>query len=142
MNIIARIGLPSLLASVVPAMPFAIIGLIPGTEGSSLFVALVVLLVSTAHVVFLGIPAFFLLCYLKIANRWSLIAAGFALGFLPLGLLNLATAVRSNDPNFSVPLIFGGLGAFSAWIFWVAWCKLSPNNSFQWNNTACSRVVH
>jgi len=123
-------------------MPFAIIGLLPGTEGSSLFVALIVLLVSIAHVVGLGIPAFLLLSYLQIANRWSLIAAGFALGFLPLALFNLATTMRSNDPNFSVPLIFGALGAFSAWIFWVAWCKLSPNNSFQWNNTACGRVVH
>jgi hypothetical protein len=131
MNIVARIALPALIASVLPALPFVALALLTKGDQPAVMVALLAWVMCAAHVFVLGIPAFVLLRHRQIANRWSLMLTGLVLGSVPAALISLPNALRGGSFNFSGPLVFGLLGAFSAWVFWVAWSRLGPNNSFK-----------
>ncbi|WP_374555323.1 hypothetical protein [Thermomonas sp.] len=131
MNIVARTATAALIASSAPALPFLAIFLLTGGEPGSLKIALIILAICAAHVFALGVPTFLILQRRQLANRWSLMLAGLALGSIPSALASLPSALRGGSFNFSFTLAFGLFGVFSAWVFWFAWSRLGPNKSFK-----------
>lgn len=81
------------------------------------------------HVFALGIPIFVFLKRKQLANRWSILLAGFVLGSIPISLMFLPNAIEGGSFDFSGPFVFGLFGAFSAWVFWVVLGRLNPYNS-------------
>ncbi len=140
MKIAARTAFSALVASAVPAFPFAFISLLTKGDKSSVVVALIAWSISAAHVVVLGVPAFIVLWRKGVASRWLLIFTGFILGFVPVTLKSLPNILRGGVTNFSGSVVFGLLGAFSAWVFWIVWCRLGPNNSFKPNPLRSSKT--
>ena len=124
MNIVARTATAAFIASAAPALPFLAISLLSGGEPGSLRIALVAWAICAAHVFVLGVPTCLALQRKQLANRWSLMLAGLALGAIPIAMVSLPNALRGGSFNFSGPLVFGLLGVFSAWVFWVAWSRL------------------
>jgi hypothetical protein len=119
-------------------------------------VAAPVLLVSAAHVVILGAPAFLLLRYLKRINWLSTCIAGFILGCIPIGVFawplryaspgsssahwsggHMVQTMVNGAPTFAGWLswarlvgFFGVLGACGGLAFWLVW-RTHANNSIQ-----------
>ena len=126
MSDIARICISACLAAMAPALPFFVISLL-AAGNPPVLIAAVVLAVSSAHVFILGIPAFLVLKWKRIANRWSLLIAGFALGSIPSLLFSFSNIFHGGSLNLPGTFLFGLIGAFSGWVFWVSWCRLGPN---------------
>ncbi|MDO5506393.1 MAG: hypothetical protein Q4F49_08940 [Pseudoxanthomonas suwonensis] len=131
MNIVARTAIAALIASSAPALPFLAISLLSGGESGLLKIALIIWAICAAHVFVLGVPTFLALQHRQLVNRWSLMLAGLALGSIPSALVSLPNALRGGTFDLSGTLVFGLLGVFSAWVFWLAWSRLGPNNSFK-----------
>jgi hypothetical protein len=68
--------------------------------------AVLVLLVSSGHVLVLGIPAFLALKHLKLIRWWSSIVVGFLLGSVPAGIFTWP--LRSSNSNASASYWHGG----------------------------------
>ncbi len=124
MNIPARVAIAALIATFVPSIPFLVISVLIGEVKFSLMVGIIALAISAAHIVILGIPVFALLYRMKIANSNSMIIAGFVLGFIPI---TIYFALAGNPFNIFASLVFGLLGAYTAWVFSIIWKKLGPN---------------
>ena len=120
-----RIVASVLLASLVPAAPFIFIGFVAQSPWSLFFVVMA-WLIGLAHIVVLGLPAFWLLTREQLANSWSLLAAGFALGFLPTAIYS---SLQSGSIGSSTggSIVMGVAGALTARAFLGAWRWLSPN---------------
>jgi hypothetical protein len=127
MNIVARTAISAFIASVVPAVPFIAISLLGNGNDWSIAVALIAWAIGATHIVALGIPTFALLSHKRVANRWTLMLAGFVLGFVPMAIFTIQGA----GLDLYGPFVFGVIGAFSAWVFWVVWGSLGPNYSIQ-----------
>lgn len=105
--------------------------------------SVMVLMVSTAFVVFLGVPAFLLLRWKQLVHWWSAIAGGFLLAALPMALfawpmryshlkgsavINGVHTMIDGVPTvagwlqYAVGIVmFGALGAIGGLCFWLVW---------------------
>jgi hypothetical protein len=88
--------------------------------------AVPVVLVTAAHAVVLGVPAFLLLWYLKRINWFSTTIAGFVLGCIPVGVF--AWPLRYASPGSSsahwsgghmVQTMVNGVPTFAGWLSWA-----------------------
>jgi hypothetical protein len=136
MQLLPRTVISVLTASTVPSLPFFAIALLVNADPSTLQLAGVIWLIAAAHVVLLGLPTVFWLWRIGRVNTWSLLAAGFVLGFVPVTIYAwpgepLPGHLLHWLGRFGSSGFFGILGAFSARAFWAAWCRLGPNNSFK-----------
>ncbi|WP_379655436.1 hypothetical protein [Pseudoxanthomonas sp. UC19_8] len=115
---------------------------------------LICLVISAAHVVALGIPAYLLLRWRRALRWWSALLSGFVLGAVPVGIFSWP--LRYSGPGSSssvngvdtmvdgIPTMagwvqylggisfFGACGALAAAAFWVVRCMIS-NDSFKPN---------
>jgi hypothetical protein len=119
---------------------------------------LLCLVVTAAHVIFLGLPAYFLLRWRNAASLWSTLLCGFFLGALPVAIFSwplrypgLNSSVTINGVQTMIngvttldgwlqylggAAFFGAFGLASATVFWVI-AGMSPNNSFKPNPHRC-----
>ena len=161
MPIIARSFLAILAAILVPTV--AIVGwdavgtVLTTNEYSWLQVlnfSYLVVAITGAHVLFLGVPAFLLMHYFKRIRWWTAVIAGFVLACVPIGLWSWPLRYASSGSSSShssggetihtmidgVPtkdgwleyiygcLFFGFLGALGGVSFWLTWRILLPKN--------------
>lgn len=119
-----RIAIAALIASLVPTVPFAAFALFDGPAVAWEWAASA-WFVSAAHVVVLGIPVFLFLVRSGRASRMSLVVAGFVLGYLPVFVLMGLRAA-----GLQMGLVFGVLGALSAWAFWWVLSRGDDAHSF------------
>ncbi|CAN7641371.1 hypothetical protein [Acidovorax sp. LjRoot194] len=80
-------------------------------------------LVSAAHVVLLGIPAFWLLRWMDVLKWWSVLLAGFVLGCMPMAVFSWPQ--RDSDMKSSVTIghvqtVISGVPTTAGWQQYVA----------------------
>jgi hypothetical protein len=117
-SLVAVIGL--LASALVPAVILSALTPLTGhvTEkslGTLLTMAVVFYPFVAIFAVALGLPAFFLFRWLGILNWWSTLLAGFVIGIAAL------TIVSHQIVQGRYLLLYGGIGAAAAAVFWVVW---------------------
>ena len=106
--------------------------------------------ISTAHVVALGVPAYFLLRWRRLFRWWSTLLAGFVLGAIPVAVISWPLRYASPGSFSSsdgVPTMVNGIPTMAGWLQYAggvsffgacglvaaaAFCAIhvmSPNNS-------------
>lgn len=97
----------------------------PALLGTGIAMFLIVWLVALAHILTLGLPAFFALRHMKVLDGFSVSLAGFCAGAAPVAVL-LWSSDGWHDRILPVA-IFGLLGFASANAFWRMWLYLSSS---------------
>jgi hypothetical protein len=162
MNEKRRILLPAIAATIVPTIVttfyFGVIMLIardPNPKTITLIMVLA-LVISTGHVLFLGLPAVYLLKKFGYLRGWSVTLAGFIVGCIPMGIWSWPIDHSKYPSSYSywdgaktvqaridgIPtmvgwidyttgmLWIGALGAIAGIAFWLAWSKKRSNLQF------------
>jgi len=102
---------------ITPAVPAAIFSLFFFLSGSILLIVVVFVLtylVAGAHVLVLGLPAFWLGQRLQAIRWWTCIIIGFVIGGLP-------SAIWRGSELFLWGGLFGACGGFAFWLLWQFW---------------------
>jgi len=101
------------LSEVLQAMLFAcaLAGMLTGVLIQEMGFGLLIFLISFAHALVLGLPAFVLLSRAKKSNVWTTVACGFLIGLIPVSVLNWDIKL--------LYLMFAGVGSVIAGLFWV-----------------------
>lgn len=149
MKMILRIVVIFVIAGVVPAiLPSLFFWAITGSIGS----ALIPLGITFGHILFLGLPAFFLGLYFKAIRWWSSISVSFVVGALPTAIYlwplrhpmlqstwsrwdngkivqtmihGVPTATGWSDyiGSFTIMGLFGIVGGIAFWLVWESWIQ-------------------
>lgn len=114
---VKRIAVAALVASLVPAIPFAGFALLEGHPAAWEW-AVSAWCISAAYIGVLGIPAFLLLLRSGRASGLSLVVAGFVLGYVPVFAFSGSMAV-----GLQMGMVCGVLGAVCGWVFWSVWSR-------------------
>jgi hypothetical protein len=102
---------------ITPAVPAAIVSLFFFLSGSLLLIVLafvVTYLVAGAHVLLLGLPAFWLGQRLHAIRWWTCIPIGFVIGGLPI-------AIWRGFEFFLWGGLFGACAGCAFWLLWEFW---------------------
>lgn len=110
------------LSQVLQAMLFAcaLTGILTGVLVQQMGFGLLVLLVSLAHALVLGLPAFWLFSRVKVVNVWTTVSCGFLIGLIPVSVLNWNITF--------LYLVFAWIGSVIAWLFWVSLTLLAARS--------------
>lgn len=104
---------------IIPAVPAAIFSLFFFLSGSILLIVIVFVvtyLVAGAHVLVLGLPAFWLGQRLQAIRWWTCIIVGFGVGGLPV-------AIWRGTELFLFGGLFGACAGFAFWLLWEFWIQ-------------------
>jgi hypothetical protein len=125
---IIRAALAFLIATILPALAFALLTPVNGgginTDiGSMLGLTFVFFPFSFAAAILFGVPLYLLLLKLKLVRWWSALASGAIVGLLVAITLRLPNALDPEDLLVDVPL-----GALAALVFWLVGVRgVTPN---------------
>jgi hypothetical protein len=129
---IVRVALAFFLATLLPAIAFALLTPVNGGSintdfGSVLGLTFVFYFFSLAAAVIFGVPLFLLLLKFGLVRWWSALAAGAIVGALVAVILRLPGALSPEDFMVTVPL-----GALAAVVFWLTGVRgMTPNTSLE-----------
>jgi hypothetical protein len=129
---IVRIALAFFLATLLPAVAYALLtpvngGSINSDFGSVLGLTFVFYWFSLAAAVIFGIPLFLLLLKFNLVRWWSALVSGALVGALVAVILRLPGAPNPRDFLVDVPV-----GAMAAVVFWLIGGRgMTPNTSFE-----------